>query len=147
MFFSSIKEINKKQRKEINRLLSKGMSNIYLKVTIEKSWQSQHFDFLSLKNLLLGQFLGSSNSRRYKTSCWNLKISTLGGELCSVWSSTSTFSVFWFWKFYVLIMKKNLHFLFHWCSKIRHYGWKMLTKQNFRNRSNDHSFCRIFYAD
>ena len=25
------------------------MSNIYLKVTIEKNWRSQNFDFLSLK--------------------------------------------------------------------------------------------------
>ena len=32
--FNSIKEINR-LRKEINRLLSKEMSNIYLKVTIE----------------------------------------------------------------------------------------------------------------
>ena len=31
MFFTSIKEINR-LRKETNRLLSKGMSNIYLKV-------------------------------------------------------------------------------------------------------------------
>ena len=35
MFFNSIKEINR-LRKEINRLLSKGMWNIYLKVTIEE---------------------------------------------------------------------------------------------------------------
>ena len=34
-FFNSIKEISK-LRKEINRLLSKVMSNIYLKVTIEE---------------------------------------------------------------------------------------------------------------
>ena len=34
MIFNSIKEINR-LRKEINRLLSKGMSNIYLKVTFE----------------------------------------------------------------------------------------------------------------
>ena len=34
-------------RKEINRLLSKGMLNIYLKVTIVKNWHSQNFDFLS----------------------------------------------------------------------------------------------------
>ena len=34
--FNSIKEINR-LRKEINRLLSKGMSNIYLKDTIEKN--------------------------------------------------------------------------------------------------------------
>ena len=32
--FNSIKEINR-LRKEINRLLGKGMSNIYLKVTID----------------------------------------------------------------------------------------------------------------
>ena len=41
MFFSSVKEIN--------RLISKGKSNIYLKVTIEKNWRSQNFDFQSLK--------------------------------------------------------------------------------------------------
>ena len=35
MFFNSIKEINR-LRKEINRLLRKGISNIYLKVTTEK---------------------------------------------------------------------------------------------------------------
>ena len=52
MFFSSIKGINK--------LISKEMSNIYLKVTIEKNSRSQNFDFLSLD-----QFLESSNSRRY----------------------------------------------------------------------------------
>ena len=35
MFFNSIKKIDR-LRKEINTLLSKGMSNIYLKVTIEE---------------------------------------------------------------------------------------------------------------
>ena len=39
MFFSSIKEIN--------RLIIKGMSIIYLKVTFEKSLHSQNFDFLN----------------------------------------------------------------------------------------------------
>ena len=52
-------------RKEINRLLSKRIPNIYLKVTAEKNWHSENFDFISLKNLLPGQCLGSSNSRRY----------------------------------------------------------------------------------
>ena len=52
-------------RKEINRLRSKGMSNIYLKATAEKSWRSQHFEFLSLKNLSPVQSWGSSNSRIY----------------------------------------------------------------------------------
>ena len=36
MFFSSVKEIDR-LRKEINKLLSEGMSNIHLKVTIEKN--------------------------------------------------------------------------------------------------------------
>ena len=68
---NSIKEINssKKKKKEKkkgrNRLLSKGMSNIYSKATIEKNWRSQGFNFLSLKNLSPGQFFGSFNSRRY----------------------------------------------------------------------------------
>ena len=35
MFFNSIKKIDR-LRKEINTLLSTGMSNIYLKVTIEE---------------------------------------------------------------------------------------------------------------
>ena len=48
MFFTSIKEINR-LRKEIYRLSSKGMSNIYLKVIINKNWRSQNFDFLGLK--------------------------------------------------------------------------------------------------
>ena len=39
MFFSSSNEINS-LLKEINRLLSKGMSSIYLKVTIEKNWRT-----------------------------------------------------------------------------------------------------------
>ena len=57
MFFSLIKELN--------RLTNKGMSNIYLSVTNEKNWRSQNLDFLSVKNLSLGKFLESSNSRRY----------------------------------------------------------------------------------
>ena len=36
------------------------MSNICLKVTIEKKWCSQNFDFLNLKKLPPAQFLGSS---------------------------------------------------------------------------------------
>ena len=50
MFFNSVKEINR-LRKEINRLLSKEVSNIYSKVTIEeKNWRSQNFNFQGLKN-------------------------------------------------------------------------------------------------
>ena len=45
--------------KGIIRLISKGMSDIHLKVTIEKSWFSQNFNFVKLKNLSPGQFLGA----------------------------------------------------------------------------------------
>ena len=69
MFFPSVKQIGG-LRKEINRLLSKGMSNNYLKVT-KKNRRSQKFDFLNLKNLSPVQFLGSSNSGRYH---WILKL-------------------------------------------------------------------------
>ena len=58
MFFNSIKKINR-LRKEIHRLLSKGMSNICLKVSIEKKWQTQNFDFISLKMCSLDSFLGA----------------------------------------------------------------------------------------
>ena len=63
MFFSSIEE-RKRLLKEINRLLSKGMSNICLKVTIKKKWQTQ-------KSLSPHQFLKSSNSCGYH---WILKL-------------------------------------------------------------------------
>ena len=46
------------------------VSNIYLKVNIEKNWRSQNFDFLILKNSSPGQFSRSSNSPRY---IWILK--------------------------------------------------------------------------
>ena len=58
-FLNSIEEINR-LRKEISRLLRKGMSNIYLKITIEeKNWRSQNFDFLGLRDLSPGQFYGA----------------------------------------------------------------------------------------
>ena len=52
MFFSSIKEIN--------RLISKGMSNVYSKVTIEKNWLYQNFNFLSLRVYLQVSFWGAA---------------------------------------------------------------------------------------
>ena len=71
----------------MNRLLSKGMSNIYSKV--REKLTSKPFDFLSLKHLLSGQFLGSSNSRiaislSFKISCCNLNITHLGAKTCMV---------------------------------------------------------------
>ena len=63
MFFNSMKLIN--------RLISKGMSSTYLKVTDKKNWRSQNFDFLSLEKLSPDRFLGSSNSH---THHWTLKL-------------------------------------------------------------------------
>ena len=54
------------------------MSKIYSKLTIEKNWRSQNFDFLSLKNLSPDLLLGSSNSGRYH---WILKL------LATTWKS------------------------------------------------------------
>ena len=65
MFFNSIKEINR-LRKEINGLLRKRKSNIYLKVTIEKKLVTfARLRFFKFKNLSPYQFLGSSISRKY----------------------------------------------------------------------------------
>ena len=58
MLFNSVKEINT-LRKKISRLLIKGMSNIYLKITIEKNWRFQNFNFVSLKNWSSVQFFGA----------------------------------------------------------------------------------------
>ena len=52
--FNSIKEINR-LRKEVNKLLSKGMSNIYLKVNLRRSQTI----FWVIKNLSSGQFWGA----------------------------------------------------------------------------------------
>ena len=52
MFFNSIKEINR-LRKEINRLLSKRMSNIYLKVTIETFSKQKFWGELQLMQISL----------------------------------------------------------------------------------------------
>ena len=55
--------------KEKNKLISKAMSNIYVKVT--KKWHTQNFDFLSLKSSSSGQFLGQTHadSIESKTVC------------------------------------------------------------------------------
>ena len=75
MLFSSIERIN--------RLISKGMLNISLKVTIEKNWRSQNFDFLSLKKLsVFGELQLTRISLNFKTSFGNLKIRGLEAKMC-----------------------------------------------------------------
>ena len=86
MFFTTVKEINR-LRKEMNRLLSKGMSNVYLKVTIERNWRSQNFDFIYNFNKFImrsvfEEFQLTQISLNFESSCCNLKIRGLGVELC-----------------------------------------------------------------
>ena len=85
MLFYSIEKINR-LRKVINRLLSKEMPNMYLKVTIkEKNWRSQNFDFLGLKichQVSFGELQLTKISLNFQNSCCNLKIKVLGAKLC-----------------------------------------------------------------
>ena len=71
MFFDSIKK-KTRLRKEINRLLSKGMSNIYRKVTVETLSKLRFSGFKKFITQILLNF---------KTCC-NLKIRGLGAKLC-----------------------------------------------------------------
>ena len=61
MFLIQLKKINR-LGKGINRLLSKGMSNIYLKVTIETFSKLR---FSGFKNFVTRSVLERCNSRRY----------------------------------------------------------------------------------
>ena len=61
MFFNLVKEINR-LRQEIERLLRKGMSNIYLKIAIERFSKLR---FSGFEEFVTRSVLGSSNSRRY----------------------------------------------------------------------------------
>ena len=81
MFLIQLRKKNR-LRKEINRLLSKGMPNIYLKVTIETFSKLRFSGFkafcyqVSFRELQLTQILN------FKTSRCNLKITRLGANLC-----------------------------------------------------------------
>ena len=75
MFFGSIKQIN--------RLISKGIANIYLKVTIEKNLRSLQFSKFKkfVSRSVFGEIHLRQISLNLKMSCWNLKIRGLGAKL------------------------------------------------------------------
>ena len=78
MFFNSIKEINR-LRKEINRLLSKEMSNICLKVTIKTF---SKFPKKIVTKSVFGEYQLTQISLNFQSSFCNLKIGGLDAKLC-----------------------------------------------------------------
>ena len=74
-----------------------GMSNIYLKVTIERKRRFQNLALKSLKSSSPGQFLGSSNSCRYK---WSFK-SLVATKKSETWEQNCV------WLFYYFIFERN----------------------------------------
>ena len=93
------------KKKKRNRLLSKGMSNIYLKVTIEtfsklRLSRFKEFDTRSV----FGDLQLTQITLNFRTSCCNLKISGLGAKLCVA------FLLFEFWKELWLLKVKEFMF-------------------------------------
>ena len=73
MFFFSVKEINR-LKKEINRLLSKGMLNICLKVTIESFSKLRISRFKKfVTRSVFGKLQFTQISWNFKVSCCILK--------------------------------------------------------------------------
>ena len=69
-------------RKETNRSLSKAMSNIYLKVTIETFSKRRFSGFKKfVTRSVCGELQLEQISLNFKTSCCNLKIKGLGAKL------------------------------------------------------------------
>ena len=98
--------------KEINRLISKGMSNIYLKVTIEKKWRTQRFDYLSLRVCLQVSpwgVLTHADIIEFLNFLFQLKNQSSGSK------TVSGFLSLWFWKELwrfkaMLLLNKNINF-------------------------------------
>ena len=74
-------EINR-SRKEVNRLLSKRIPNIYLKVTIEVTKTSLSGFKQSVTRFVFEELKLTQRSLNFKTSCCNLKTRVLGAKMC-----------------------------------------------------------------
>ena len=82
MFFNSIEEINR-LRKEINRLLSEEMSNIYLKFTIDTFSKLRFSGFKKfVTRSVFGELQLTQISLNFKIFCCNLKFRGFGAKLC-----------------------------------------------------------------
>ena len=66
--------------------MSKGMSNIYLKVTIERTYALKTLIFLAFNKFVSRSVFGEHQltqiSLKFKTSCYNLRIRGLGAKPC-----------------------------------------------------------------
>ena len=97
MFLSSIKGIN--------RLISKRMSNIYSKVTIEKKLTFSKLQFSKFKKFgnssVFWELQLMQISLNFKTSCYNLKVRGLGSRSCGL------FFYFSFERYYDVVKSKN----------------------------------------
>ena len=84
MFLIQLRKKNR-LRKEISRLLSKGMSVIYLKVTIETFSKLRFSRFKKFcHQVSVGELQLTQISLNFKTSSCNLKIRRLGAKQCVV---------------------------------------------------------------
>ena len=83
--FNSLKEINR-LRKEINRLLIKVMSNIYLQEKLRKKLTFSTLRFSKFNKFVTRSVFGELQltqiSLNLETSCFNLKIRGLAEKLC-----------------------------------------------------------------
>ena len=103
MFFDSVKEINRLTKK-INRLLSKRMSNIYLKINIKtfsKLWFSGSKKFITRS--IFGELQLTQMSLNFITSCCNLKIRGLGAKRCV------DFLLFYWKELWSFKVKESMH--------------------------------------
>ena len=85
LIFGNVIRCSTLRYKDINRLISKGMSNIYLKLTIGKNLCTQNFDFLSSKKFFSRPVFGNLQltqiSLNFQNSCCNLKMRGLRAKL------------------------------------------------------------------
>ena len=89
------------------------MSYIYLKITIEKNWRSQKFDFISLKICQQVNFRELQPTQillNFETSYYNLKIRGLEERLRVAFLLFNFWKELWRFKVKVILLNKNINF-------------------------------------
>ena len=120
----------------MNRLVSKGISNTYLKLPFEKNWRFQNSDFLSfLRKSSPRKFRGSSTSHRY---LWVLRLPVIFCNVC--FAKGNVFNICFISMYSVVnnfSEKTNLYF---------HYVKETLLHTLFLLRSRSNDFNKPFPA-